>query len=104
MTPRTTQPDPAEQAAKEQDQRKQQAKDHKPGEFRVYRSFDAAAPGGGADRDQLILVTGADPDTGNVFGKPLGWADEGAQFDPGQLREVGTDPDDGGGGGSDGGG
>jgi hypothetical protein len=109
MPPRTRQQqgedqDQAEAAAKAAERRKRESGQHKPGEFRVYRSYDGAAPGGGRDRDQLVLVTGVNPDSGHVYGKPLGWADEGAQFEPGQLRPVGSDPDDDGDGAGDGGG
>jgi hypothetical protein len=57
----------------------------RPGDHMLYASFDHY--GTGAPRDQLILVTGADGDT--VYGKPLGWADEGAAFAAGQLRPLG---------------
>jgi hypothetical protein len=85
-------------------ERKHEAGKHAPGDFRVYRSFDTNASGGGRHRDQLVMVTGVNEDTGHVYGKPLGWADEGSQFEPGQLREVGTEPDEDDGGGRDGGG
>lgn len=77
---------------------------HPAGQIRLFRTFDALAPAGGRERDQLVLVTGHD-EQGRALAKPLGWADEGAAFEPGQLREVGAEvqaDDDGGGDGGGG--
>lgn len=99
MPPKNTNDEQEQAEQKAQQERKRAAAGHPAGEFRVYRSFDTTAPGGGQERDQLVFVTGHS-DTGHVYGKPLGWADEGGQFEPGQLRKVGTED----GGGRDGGG
>jgi hypothetical protein len=59
----------------------------RPGDHMLYRSFDHY--GTGAERDQLVLVTGVSGDGKTVHGKPLCWTDEGAVFDAAALRPVG---------------
>ncbi len=73
----------------------------RPGDHMLYAGFDHY--GTGAERDQLVLITGVEAD-GTVHGRPLGWADEGAVFDPAALRPLGTSaPGDGDGDGHEGG-
>jgi hypothetical protein len=56
------------------------------GEMVAYPSHDAyASPP--RERVQLVYVTGID-ENGRIYGKPMGFADEGAVFEPGQLHSL----------------
>jgi hypothetical protein len=54
-----------------------------PGAVVAYLHHDPYATVGAGDRHQLVLVIGAAD--GQVFGIPLGYADEAAAFDAGEL-------------------